>query len=93
MQELTDWIERNKWRTWNWENKMAGKDLTLEIKYLEFSLDTRDLTVWSVSASGLGGGDTVVSIRDTSDTGRITILDELESKLNKARMAHEVSDG
>jgi hypothetical protein len=81
MKELTEWVDRNQHRTWHWPNFGKTK-LSLEIKYLSFSLDTRDMTVWSLSYSGLGGGGKEIHIRDTRDDGDWTILNELEKNLD-----------
>lgn len=80
LQELSDWVEKNKERTWHFEGfKDHKKERTLEIKYLSFSLDTRDMMVWTVEVEGMGGS--VYSVRDDSKDDERTILDDLTSKL------------
>lgn len=90
MKELSEWVEKNRHRTWHWPSHMKGERLTLEIKYLEFSLDTRDMTVWRLSTAGRGPE---VVIRDTKETGDWTILNELEAKLDAAMIAPDDNSG
>lgn len=77
MQELTDWVKANEHRTWHWPKITNGLKSTMEIKYLSFSLDTRDMEVWSISVEG-AGPDYHACDKDEFDG---TILELLESKL------------
>lgn len=78
LKELTDWVEKNKHHTWMFENFDPNKKASLSIKYLRFSLDTRDMHVWSLEASGPGDN---FSVRDDNDGGDRTILDALDDWL------------
>ena len=76
MNQLTEWLETNKFRTWQFEN--FGEDhATLEIKYLRFNLDTRDMKIFRISIDGIGE-DKAVDFRDKFDGN---ILDQLSSML------------
>jgi len=81
MQQLTDWVEKNRHRTWNFDEKNMRKKLTMEIKYLHFTLDTRDMKIFHLSTRG-AGIEFDVDFRDEF-TG--TILESLEKKLDDAR--------
>ena len=79
MQELTDWVEKNKHRTWHFEN--FGNGPSLEIKYLDFCLDTRDMKVFTIGVRGLGE-DFSCDFREEFDG---SILDLLEHKLDQEK--------
>lgn len=78
LQQLQDWIEKNEHRTWFWDGPTPCDDRTLEIKYLRFSLDTRDMKIFTVSIEG-AGPNRFADFRD--DDKDWTILDLLESRL------------
>lgn len=79
VKQLADWVEKNKSRTWNWPSIGKGKELTLEMKYIYFSLDTRDMEIWYIRTEG-GGHPIEVSDKDEFDG---TILDLLEKRLDE----------
>lgn len=76
LKELADWIDKNQNHTWNFE-RPNYQESDLRIKYLDFSLDTRDMTVWRVETKGAGKD---LFFRDDSDKGE-TILDALDKAL------------
>lgn len=92
MQELTDWVEKNKNHTW-YMGDGGGYDAIVDpdkpgsiaIKYLTFSLDTRDMKVYHVNAERLG-----VKC-DFRDPGEGTILDKLDGAIQEycARVSKE----
>lgn len=83
--ELADWIEKNKHRCWAWDDpeymKIPRSKKTLEIKYLNFSLDTRDMKIFHIDIRG-AGDDFAVDFRDDNNNEK-SILDLLELKLKK----------
>jgi hypothetical protein len=85
LQELVDWVKKNEHRTW-WrgpKQDLSGFDKrTLEMKYLRFNLDTRDMKVFSISVEGFTDTSGVDFREDDRDW---TVLDLLEAKLDKAR--------
>lgn len=81
IQELTKWLRKNEHRTWAFEN-FGKKGSTLEIKYLDFSIDTRDGMIWRVAIRGSGADE--VAIRDDNERDKKTILDKLEEGLSDA---------
>lgn len=84
LDELKKWLKKNAHRTWAFDNFHPDKkDRTLQIKYLTFSLDTRDMRVWVVGFEGLGNREVAKAIRDTNDNDGKTILDELDEKLKE----------
>lgn len=77
MQQVTDWIERNKERTWN--VSLKGKR-SFEIKYLDFVLDTRMMLVFRIASRGC-----VDMEADYREDFKGSILDLLEYKLNASQ--------
>lgn len=47
LEELKIWLKKNEYRTWNWNAPI--KEGTLEIKYLRFNLDTRDMKIFNIA--------------------------------------------
>lgn len=80
--ELGAWVEKNKHRVWGWEDpefwKIPDKKRTMEIKYLHFELDTRDMKIFHIAIRG-AGPDREVDFRD--DKKDWSLLELLESKL------------
>lgn len=79
LQELQDWVKANEHRTWYWPRLKKKKTLTLEIKYLNFSLDTRDMDLWRIWVDG-SNREFDCSKHDEFEG---TILELLEQKMNK----------
>lgn len=80
MQQLTDWVEKNKHRTWNHKLFMEQTNMpSMEIKYLRFNLDTRDMKVFNVISDR---GNVMADFRDEFDGD---ILELLETKLDERR--------
>lgn len=77
LEELVEWVKKHEKHTWNHSAEFIKS--SLRIKYLEFSLDTRDMKVWHVAANGSSGNE--ISIRDDNDGDHKTILDGLEFAL------------
>lgn len=84
LSDLQRWLEKNKHRVWAWEDPafwdIPEKKKTLEIKYMSFRLDTRDMKIFRIDTDG-AGPDHCVDIRD--DKIDWSLLDLLESKLKK----------
>lgn len=78
LSQLREWIKKNEGRTWFWRGPTPHEKRTLEIKYLTFSLDTRDMRVFHIKVRGLGDEFTVDFRDDKKDW---TLLDLLQSKL------------
>lgn len=81
-EELSKWLKKNDHHTWNFDNKTLKKVIksTLKIKYLEFSIDTRDMHIWSINISGMG--EEFFIRDDNKDDGR-TILDAAQDWLGE----------
>jgi hypothetical protein len=77
LQELQDWIEKNKHRTWNHSQDTTFEKRTLECKYIRFSLDTTDMKIFHIDVAGLGNS----SIHFRDDDKDWSVLDLLDSKL------------
>ena len=77
LQQLQDWVKANEGRTWYWDRLDKAQKLSLEIKYLIFSLDTRDMEVWKISVDGAND----IHVRDGEDFDG-TILELLDKKLD-----------
>lgn len=79
MQQLTDWVEKNKHRTWNHDSMFKSKKRSsFEIKYIDFTLDTRDMKVFGIRTRSFA--DLAVDFREDFDGN---ILELLEQKLEK----------
>ncbi len=81
LQQLRDWLNANEHRTWNHRAYMGiggGKKKTFEIKYLHFTLDTRDGKIFQLSGRGLSG-EFAIDFRD--DEKEWTLLEALEERL------------
>lgn len=79
MQQLTDWVQANQHRTWIKRSLLGfSTPKTMEIKYLRFNLDTRDMKIFHISAKGFAG-DFQLDTRDDDEPGNL--LDRLEAKL------------
>lgn len=79
LKELNDWIQKNLHRTWFRGQKPGSlEDWTMEMKYIRFNLDTRDMKIFSLTTRGLGKEITVDFRDDDKDW---TILELLESRL------------
>ena len=79
IKELTDWIDKNKKHTWNFKDKNYSKK-TLRMKYIDFSLDTRDMNVWMLTISGMRDE---FHVRDDNKEDGKTILDAAQEFLDK----------
>lgn len=79
LQELQQWIDKNQHRTWKHNSNVPTDRRTLEVKYLRFSLDTRDMKIFNIVTDGFG--DCSADFRD--DDKDWTLLDLLDSKLKK----------
>ena len=78
LEDLTAWIDKNKHRTWNWESILDVKNKTLQVKYLRFNLDTRDMKIFHISVEGMGS---TISV-DFREDFEGNLLEELERKLD-----------
>lgn len=82
MAQLTEWVEKNKHRTWNiprsFKKEDGYKQRTFEIKYIDFVLDTRDMKVFRLSTRSFANLEC-----DFREDFNGTILDLLEHKLKE----------
>jgi len=84
LKQLSDWIEKNKHRTWNHDYHFGPEkkgETTFEMKYIRFNLDTRDMRIFAIQTDGFG--ELKVDFRE--DDKDWTILDLLEFKLDQRR--------
>ena len=79
VKELTDWIDKNKNHTWSF-NDPDYLDKTLRMKYINFSIDTRDMNVWMLTIRGIGDE---FYVRDDNKEDGKTILDAAQEFLDK----------
>lgn len=80
--ELHGWVRKNMHHTWYHGDGPSGFDPgdggSLAMKYINFSLDTRDMKVFRITLSGFGGKDF-----DFRDGGDGSILDAAQEYLDK----------
>lgn len=77
LQQLHEWIKNNMHRTWSRGMDVPFENRTLELKYIRFNLDTRDMKIFSITTDGFGNHS--ADFRD--DEKDWTILDLLDSTL------------
>lgn len=79
IEQLGAWVKKNEHRTWNISNwKKGAKQRTFEVKYIDFTLDTRDMKIFRLSTRSFA--DLEADFREEFDG---TILELLEDKLEK----------
>jgi hypothetical protein len=83
LKELHDWIEKNKHITWDvtsFNQDTLKKPGHLKGKYIDFSIDTRSMRIFSLRLRGVG---TPIDIH-INEPGEGTILDALDQKLSES---------
>lgn len=77
LQQLSEWVAKNENRTWSRSDLVDYTKRTLEMKYIRFNLDTRDMMIFRVDTDSDRGVS--ADFREEFDGN---ILELLESKLD-----------